>query len=252
MNFFLDSVTLTGLLLVTATTSSCFQSAPVDGDLGDGYKPSADGDVDTEIDENDNTDDDADEDSPLPEICKGPIHFPDPYLETTIRDTIKKTTDNIFYEDVKTISSISEHGCGIVDLTGIQCLTGLSEILIADCGVRDLSPLSHLPNLTRLSIFWNDISDLTPLSGLTQLTYLDISINNVSDISALSGLSRLSSLDLADNNISDIAPLSIVNSQGKLSFVSVRDNPLDCTDTATQNIIRELKHSGVETDSPCD
>ena len=95
----------------------------------------------------------------------------------------------------------------IIDLTGLEHATQLTELRLWENEISDISPLSDLTQLTWLSLGSNGVVDVSPLSGLTQLTGLDLNSNGIVDISPLSGLTQLTSLSLGFNNIVDISPL---------------------------------------------
>ena len=78
-------------------------------------------------------------------------------------------------------------------LTGTLDLSGL--------GISDLTGLEYLTGITDLNLSGNTIIDLSPLAGLTQLTTLDLSNNQIYGPSPLSGLTNLSTLDLSQNRL---------------------------------------------------
>ncbi len=77
------------------------------------------------------------------------------------------------------------------DLSGIQNLTGLTDLALRNRGLTDIGPLAELTNLVNLNLHTNWISDISPLRGLTKLVRLRIAENPLTDISALSGLIEL-------------------------------------------------------------
>lgn len=77
------------------------------------------------------------------------------------------------------------------DLSGIQNLTGLTDLALRNRGLSDISPLATLTGLINLNLHTNWISDISPLSGLTNLVRLRIAENPLTDVSALSGLTEL-------------------------------------------------------------
>ena len=96
----------------------------------------------------------------------------------------------------------------VENLVGVQNLTGLTSLTLANHSISDLTPLSGLTSLTHLDLWVNSIRDISALSGLRGLTYLDLTGNSITDISALSGLKNLKELVLGSNSISDIGALS--------------------------------------------
>ena len=77
------------------------------------------------------------------------------------------------------------------DLSGIQNLTGLTDLALRNRGLTDISPLAELTGLINLNLHTNWITDISPLRGLTNLVRLRIAENPLTDISALSELKEL-------------------------------------------------------------
>jgi len=77
------------------------------------------------------------------------------------------------------------------NLSGIQNLTGLTDLSLRNRGLIDIGPLAGLTGLINLNLHTNWISDISPLAGLTNLVRLRIAENPLTDISALSELTEL-------------------------------------------------------------
>lgn len=77
------------------------------------------------------------------------------------------------------------------DLSGIQNLTGLTDLALRNRGLSDISPLAELTGLINLNLHTNWITDISPLRNLTKLVRLRIAENPLTDISALSELTEL-------------------------------------------------------------
>ena len=77
------------------------------------------------------------------------------------------------------------------DLSGIQNLTGLTDLALRNRGLADISPLAELTGLINLNLHTNWISDLGPLRNMTQLVRLRVAENPLTDISPLSELTEL-------------------------------------------------------------
>jgi hypothetical protein len=154
----------------------------------------------------------------VPLAC-GPreVHFPDPALETVIRERIKKPEGAIFPSDLRELTTIilpiGSHPV-ISDLTGLEYCVNLDTLHLEGHNIRDLSPLVGLTNLTMLWLQYseNKISDLSPLAGLTNLTTLGFPSNEIIDISPLASLANLTYVYLDDNQISDVSPLATLTS----------------------------------------
>ena len=175
----------------------------------------------------------------VPLDCTGVIEFPDPALEAAVRDSIRKPTGDIYYDDIRYETILRASDAGISDLTGIQCLTGLTYLRLESNNLSDISPLSGLVNLNSLIIRFNTISDISALAGLSNLNRLWLSANNISDISPLSGLVNLTELSLSSNTISDFSPLSgLVN----LAFLDLAHTGIsDLTPLAGLTSLNELR-----------
>lgn len=77
------------------------------------------------------------------------------------------------------------------DLSGMQNLTGLTDLALRNRGLSDISPIAGLTDLVNLNLHTNWISDISPLRSLTNLVRLRIAENPLTDISALSELTEL-------------------------------------------------------------
>jgi len=136
------------------------------------------------------------------------VNFPDPNLEAVIRKAIGKPTGDIYESDLAGLTRLVALDRDIIDLTGLECCTSLTTLLLPKNQISDIAPLSNLTSLLTLYISGNNISDVSPLSNLTSLTRLNLRRNQISDISALSSLTSLTNLYLNGNQISDVSPLS--------------------------------------------
>jgi len=112
-------------------------------------------------------------------------------------------------------------------------------------GISDISPLSGMTSLEKLDFSrCGRISDLTPLSGMANLSELDAERASIENIGTLAGLTSLSVLNLSSNEIRDIGPLVDNPGIGEGDRVSIGDNPIDCTEQASN--IQALLDRGVE------
>lgn len=204
------------------------------------------------------------------EVCSA---FPDyavaSFGETVVADTLVSLLELTDAGDltcgrIAALELLDAGGLGIVDLAGMQNLTGLLELRLGDNAVVDLEPLSELENLDTLVVDGNQIADLTPLyqlNGLTlldasrnQLTILgpqgvmsglqqlDVSENQVRDVTAVSGMPDLQSLDLDQNALTSLEKLLLV---GGLDTLSAADNELtDLAGVQTHAALATLDVSG--------
>ncbi len=109
------------------------------------------------------------------------------------------------------------------DLSGIESLTGLRQLLLRGNLVSDLSPLAGLIDLQHLDLSDNMVTDLSPLFALYDLQKLNLSDNYVTDLSPLAGLSDLEVLILNDNDVINIGVATLVYLD-KLSYLGVARN----------------------------
>jgi len=137
-----------------------------------------------------------------------PVTFPDPNLETAIREAIGKPMGDIYPSDLAGLTHLDASERDIVDITGLEYCTELTELNLYHNQISDISPLTNLAKLSRLSLGSNQISDISPLASLTNLRDLFLYNNQISDISPLANLTNLWALSLAINQISNISPLA--------------------------------------------
>jgi len=140
------------------------------------------------------------------------VTFPDPNLETAIREAINKPTGDIYQSDLDGLTSLSATSRNIVNLSGLEHCTSLTYLRLDYNQISDISSLSSLTSLTYLDLGANQISDITSISSLTSLAALFLYNNQISDISSLSSITSLTQLYLGDNQISDIRPVSSLTS----------------------------------------
>ncbi|MCG8416114.1 MAG: hypothetical protein MI746_18000 [Pseudomonadales bacterium] len=137
------------------------------------------------------------------------VSFADPVLEQEVREALSlEPQDPLTCGKVAMLTTLDASGAGarrsvsgspewqdpdhvFHDLSGIQNLTGLTDLALRNRGLTDISPLAELTGLINLNLHTNWITDITPLKGLTNLVRLRIAENPVSDISALSELTEL-------------------------------------------------------------
>jgi hypothetical protein len=69
--------------------------------------------------------------TPVSEVasgCDGAIQFPDPFVESMVRAAIGKPTGDIYQADVLDVTSLSNSGSGVTDLSGLECLINLTSL----------------------------------------------------------------------------------------------------------------------------
>jgi hypothetical protein len=137
------------------------------------------------------------------------VAFADKVLEQEVREALSlQPRDALSCGLVAQLTSLDASGAGarrtvsgspewedpdhvFHDLSGIQNLTGLTDLALRNRGLTDIGPLAELTELINLNLHTNWITDISPLRGLTKLVRLRIAENPLTDISALSGLTEL-------------------------------------------------------------
>lgn len=146
------------------------------------------------------------------------VAFPDPSLQTAIRNRIAKPSGDILKSDLLEVTDLFAADLAIADLTGLEHCDKLTALNLTNNDITDLSALSNLFGLTQLGAGQNSITDIGPLASLTALTALNLSFNNVVDISPLSNLTLLTDLNLQSNAVTDIAALAGLNQLNSLNI----------------------------------
>lgn len=225
--------------------------------------------------------------APLPATVPAPsgpeiITFPDANLETALRTALfqegirrkdavlthKPQDEALTAAELAKITRMEAGSRHIVDLSGLEYCTNLTELRLPDNRISDLSPLASLTglaqldlggnqindisplasltDLTELGLYANQISDISPLASLTDLTGLYLFRNEISDLSALASLTNLAELDLYANQISDISPLVENDGLGPGDFVRLKDNNLELSEGSEDAAnIKALRDRGV-------
>ncbi|KHD35198.1 hypothetical protein NL50_14025 [Clostridium acetobutylicum] len=174
------------------------------------------------------------------------VTFADKNLDSAVRAVLNKPTGTLYKSDVLQIQSIDLTGKGLRSLNGIENLTNLQTLYLANNYIIDIAPLKNLTNLNTLVLDDNSVSDLSPLSSLNNLKSLSLPQNNFSDITPLKNLINLNHLDFSYNNVIDIAPLknltnlvtllasynnindiSVITNVGKLQILGLNSNKIN-------------------------
>ena len=162
--------------------------------------------------------------SAAPTGCEGALVFPDPAVDAAVRDAIEMPSGDVRHENVSELSELSvwrgEEDLAS-DLSGMECLSGLTWLDLNSNAISNLEPLSELAGLTELVLGYNNISDLRPLANLSSLELLWLNDNAISDLEPLSELTALIELDLGYNSIRDLRPLANLSS---LELLWLNDN----------------------------
>ncbi len=146
------------------------------------------------------------------------VTFPDPNLETAVREALNKPTGDITSEDMASLTLLDASNRDIVNLTGLEYAINLDRLTLWQNQISDLSPLAGLTKLTKLKLYRNQIVDISPIANLTNLNGLYLEQNQIVDLSPLAGLTGITEMDLAENRISDVSPLANLINLGHLEI----------------------------------
>jgi len=105
------------------------------------------------------------------------VHFPDKNLEAAVRNTIKKYGRSPILDTdlVGTgFTTLSARSAGIVDLTGLESCTDLTELDLMMNQIGDISTLAGLTNLESVRLEGNPISGLVVGASEARITYRNI------------------------------------------------------------------------------
>ena len=137
------------------------------------------------------------------------VTFPDTNLEAAVKKALRIAEgEPITVDSLQALERLTATNKGIVNLTGLEEATGLTDLDLGNNVIVNLGPLSNLTSLEELDLADNQIDNVSPLQNLTNLTDLDLDGNQIVSISNLSGLSSLETLDLTYNSVEDVTPLS--------------------------------------------
>ncbi len=151
------------------------------------------------------------------------VTFPDPRLESAVRDELPKPSGEITADDMLELTVLHAAGRGIEDTSGLETSLNLQTLYFEGNPVTNYSGVAGLPNLALLEWPSGQIADTTFLAGLHALTNLNLNRNPVTNYASLSGLTNLVRLDF---NGSGMSNLSFVSALTKLQTLSVYDNQI--------------------------
>lgn len=134
-------------------------------------------------------------------------------------------------------------GKSIDDLTPLENLTQLKQLILKQNGITDISPLKNLSNLSLLDISANqEITDISAVAGMVKLTSLNASFNKITSVDAVSGLTELEYLNISDNNITRLPDCSNL---GRVNILDASHNQItDISELAKLKNLQVLNLSG--------
>ena len=169
------------------------------------------------------------------------LEIPDPNLKQAILETLNLPDEiSLTQQEMLRLKKLSAWHSEIVDLTGLEYATYLTDLGLCVNQIHDLRPLSGLIHLEHLSLCVNQISDISPLEKLTDLKLLDLGGNgNISDITALANLTQLEWINLGSNSVEDITTLSNLT---RLTYLRLDGNQIrDISPLANLTQLEELR-----------
>jgi hypothetical protein len=133
----------------------------------------------------------------------GSIVFADPALEAAVRRKLDVESGALPPERVAAMESLEAPGVASFD--GIECASGLKQLISSDGGAVDARPIGRLHGLTLLSLGRQAFSTLEPLVDLTSLESLYVrgTLGHASP-EPLARIPALRSLDVGDNGVVDL------------------------------------------------
>ena len=88
----------------------------------------------------------------------------------------------------------------ISDLSPLQGLTNLTELVLGSAGIRDLTPIEGLRNIKSLSLGGSQVSDLSPIRNFHKLQVLSLP-DRVIDLNPLKGLDTVEEINVGVRQI---------------------------------------------------
>ena len=185
--------------------------------------------------------------TPIQDPSGGTVRIPDPNLAQAVREELGLAPNaQITQQAMRRLRRLVViENRQIMNLTGLEHATELTELTIGKNEIRDVNPLVGLTKLKLLALSGNQIRDVTPLTELTQLVGLFLNGNQIRDVTPLAQMTRLKWLNLKVNKIRDVTPLAgLVN----LEELQLAWNPIQ--DTSPLASLRKLHKVDIEISQP--
>ena len=99
------------------------------------------------------------------ELASETVNFPDPALDSAIRQAIGKNTGEITRFGLIGLVNLNAPSLKISSISGLEKCFALRWLSLYSNQIEDISPLSELPNLHHLKLNDNQISDISPLAN---------------------------------------------------------------------------------------
>ncbi|MBK1813865.1 Ig-like domain-containing protein [Clostridium sp. YIM B02505] len=149
------------------------------------------------------------------------VDFKDGVLEKAVRDSLGKTTGDIYSEDMAKLTSLRIENESLWSLSGIEYAVNLNDLSIYNTEIIDITPVSNLFSLEHLYLSRNNVNSLKSISNLHKLQRLYIEDENIKDFSVISTIGKLYQLTLNDCNLSNINFLSNLTN---LEYLELNNN----------------------------
>ena len=161
---------------------------------------------------------------------EGSLRFASPILGTIVRDALDAPPAILKAEHVQEIDSLAitafRLGNGVIDLEGIQALSGLRSLTISKYLLTSTRPLGSLPRLETLNLSNSRFLGVPPnLDSLTRLKHLKL--GEVRDLSFASALTSLESLEVDARNLTDFSPLADLSALRRLKLRGTKTTSLE-------------------------
>ena len=128
------------------------------------------------------------------------VTFPDPRLESAVRDALNQPSGDITVADMLTLTELNAGWRGIEDTRGLETAANLVTLAFDGNRSTNASGVAGLGRLASLTWSGAGLRDTAFLAGLHALTNLALNGNPITSFSGFPGLTNLVRLDM--NNAS--------------------------------------------------
>lgn len=152
------------------------------------------------------------------------IDVPDVNLVKAINKILGKSelSTTIYADELNSISGkLNLANSNIIDLSGIDNFTNVTELIVDDNEITDITPIKNMTNLQSISAKRNKIENIESIKSLQNLISIDFEENNITDIAPIEVLSKLASINFKNNKIDDEAAFNVVAKKSSLEKVTI-------------------------------
>jgi internalin A len=138
------------------------------------------------------------------------ITFADLALEKVVRANLSLPSGELTAASIATLTDLDASEAGITSLSGIECLTSLTQINIGYNPITDLRPLATMTWLVSLDMVSTSTGDISALANLTNLIGLTMGFHKTSIVGfeVTAKMPKLSHVEIYSGDLADISPLS--------------------------------------------